>query len=265
MSETPILLITGASGRIGSFYRRHLREWAHGYQLRLSDVKPPVVEEDGEWRIGNLTEPAFAQQLMRGVDTVLHLGADPRPDADFYDSLLDNNFKSTYNIYRAAADANVSKVIYASSGQAVLGYPDDVQIHTDQAVRPMNMYGVSKCFGEATAACFAVSYGLPSICVRIGWVVSREEISGKSDYNPYDLNRAVTEEDLCRLLDCCLTATGISYAIVHGESNNRFPRLDLSETRALLGYEPQDDAFTLAGVLPPAKGSSDAAFSKMKL
>jgi len=60
----------------------------------------------------------------------------------------------------------------------------------------------------------------------------------------------VTEADLCRMFDCCLAATGITYAIVHAVSNNRFSFLDLSETRALLGYDPQDDAFALAGIWP---------------
>lgn len=31
--------------------------------------------------------------------------------------------------------------------------------------------------------------------------------------------------------------------IGHGISNNRFKRLDLSETTRVLGYQPQDDAF----------------------
>ncbi len=251
MSVSPTLLITGASGRIGSFYRRHLRERDHSYQLRLSDIKPPPEQADGEWQIGNLADPEFATSLVAGVDTIIHLGADPRPDADFYASLLDNNFKSTYNLYRAADAAGVKKVVYASSGQAVLGYQDEVQVHSGQAVQPMNMYGVSKCFGEATAACFAYAHQLPSICVRIGWVVAREEIAGRRDINPTDLARAVTEADICRMLDCCLVANGITYAIVHAISNNRFTFLDLSETRELLGYEPQDDAFALAGIWPP--------------
>jgi len=251
MSELPTILITGAAGRIGSFYRRYLREREPArYQLRLSDIKPPTAEQDGEWQSGNLADPQFAARLVAGVDTIIHLGADPHPDADFYASLLDNNFKATYNLYRAAADTGVKKVIYASSGQAVLGYQDEMQVHPDQAVRPLNMYGVSKCFGEATAACFAYAHHLPSICVRIGWVVAAEEIANRRDTNPTDLARAVTEADLCRMFDCCLAATGITYAIVHAVSNNRFSFLDLSETRALLGYDPQDDAFAIAGIWP---------------
>jgi hypothetical protein len=37
----------------------------------------------------------------------------------------------------------------------------------------------------------------------------------------------------------------LKFAIFHGLSNNRFKRLDISDARALVGYEPQDDAFQL--------------------
>jgi nucleoside-diphosphate-sugar epimerase len=44
------------------------------------------------------------QEACRGVETVVHLAADPSPEADFYGSLLENNIKGTYNVFRAAKD-----------------------------------------------------------------------------------------------------------------------------------------------------------------
>lgn len=35
----------------------------------------------------------------------------------------------------------------------------------------------------------------------------------------------------------------MKHLIAHGISNNRFKRLDLSETTRVLGYHPVDDAF----------------------
>jgi hypothetical protein len=37
----------------------------------------------------------------------------------------------------------------------------------------------------------------------------------------------------------------IQFALVHGVSNNRFKRIDLTETRELLNYQPLDDAFEI--------------------
>jgi hypothetical protein len=50
---------------------------------------------------------------------------------------------------------------------------------------------------------------------------------------------------LNQLIDRCITATHIRFAIVNGLSNNTFNHLDLSDARELLGYEPQDDAMKL--------------------
>jgi len=43
----------------------------------------------------------------------------------------------------------------------------------------------------------------------------------------------------------CVEAADVQFAIVHGISDNRFKRLDLTSTRNLLGYAPQDDAFDI--------------------
>ena len=38
---------------------------------------------------------------------------------------------------------------------------------------------------------------------------------------------------------------GRDFAIVYGISNNRFKRVDLTSTRELLEYQPEDDAFEI--------------------
>jgi nucleoside-diphosphate-sugar epimerase len=48
------------------------------------------------------------------------------------------------------------------------GYASDAQLAPEAPLRPVNLYGVSKCFGEAVAAYFAQAEGISSIVVRIG-------------------------------------------------------------------------------------------------
>jgi hypothetical protein len=55
----------------------------------------------------------------------------------------------------------------------------------------------------------------------------------------------MSARDLHQLLSRCIEAPDIAFAIVHDLSENRFKRLDLTSTRDLLGYAPQDDAFTI--------------------
>src|SRR5215472_2577002 len=169
MSTARSILLTGAAGGIGSAFFRHA---ADQYTFRLADRQTSTLSEalaQGHevYRL-EVADLESCQHACQGIDTVVHLAADANPTADFTSSLLPNNILGTYNIFRAARDQGCRRVIFASSGQVVLGYPSDVQLQPESPIRPINMYGVSKSFGEAVAAYFAFAEGLSSIAMRIG-------------------------------------------------------------------------------------------------
>ncbi len=60
-----------------------------------------------------------------------------------------------------------------------------------------------------------------------------------------DLSAWVSPGDLCVLLAQCIEVDlgEEPFIIAQGISDNRFKRLDLTETRARLGYGPEEDAF----------------------
>ena len=238
------VLLTGAGGRIATAFRKHAGD---RYALRLVDRDAGRIgDPDGHEVIeADLADLAVCQQLCAGMDVVLHLAADPSPAADFYGSLLDNNVKAVYNIFRAAKDQGCRRVIFASSIQVIEGYPLDVQPRPDSPIKPMNMYAVCKAFGEATAHYFAHAEGLSSIAVRVG------AFEGNRAELPTDgrtLSAFVSKRDLSHLLMRCIEAENVQFAILHAVSDNRFKRMDITSTRELVGYQPQDDAFVLAGV-----------------
>jgi nucleoside-diphosphate-sugar epimerase len=110
-------------------------------------------------------------------------------------------------------------------------------------VRPSDMYGVSKCFGEAVASYFAYTEGLSSIAIRIG-AFDQVPPPGQQ-LSARNLSAFISRGDISHLLVQCIEVPDIQFALVHGVSNNRFKRLDLTETRELLNYQPQDDAFEI--------------------
>ncbi len=161
------ILVTGATGRIGKDFailsadKYALRLTSRSLE-RLGDVAPH------EAMALDLADPDACQRACEGIHTIVHLAAEASPSAGFYESLLDTNIKGAFNIFRAAKDQGCRRIIYASSIQAMEGNPLDVQGMTDRPLRPVNLYGVSKCFGEALAHYFAVTEGLSSIVVRVG-------------------------------------------------------------------------------------------------
>lgn len=236
------VLLTGAAGRIGAPFARFA---AGRYDLRLADRRVPPesagTTSDATWIALDVADLDACRQACAGIDTIVHLAADPSPEADFYGSLLDNNVKGAFNVFEAAAEAGCRRVVYASSAQAVAGYPVETQVHPDMPVRPRNLYGASKCFGEALAACFAAQRGLSCIAVRIGHY---HETPPDASWTARDVSAYLSVRDCHQLLLRCIEAPDtIPFAVVHGVSNNRFPLLNLSSTRALLGYAPEDDGF----------------------
>jgi len=241
------VLITGAAGRIGSSLTRDLTD---RYDLILSDVRAPDDPRGHPFVAADIADLDALRALCAGVDTVVHLAADPSMEAT-WESLLPRNLVGLYNVFQAAHEAGCRRVIFASSINAVFGYPKDVQVRTDMPVRPLNLYGASKAWGEAVACFYADQRGLSAICLRFGWVIERDSQLLRPDH-PY-LDIALTYEDLTRLVVASIDAPDdLRFGVFHGVSDNRWKRLDISDARRRLGYAPQDDAFVLAHAIREA-------------
>jgi nucleoside-diphosphate-sugar epimerase len=234
------ILLTGATGRVGASFFEYARD---KYHFRLAARRIDRMENPGEHETIPLdaSDLDACQAACQGMDAVVHLAADPSPAADFYGSLLDNNIKGAYNIFRAAADQGCQRVVYASSIQIIEGYPLDVQAGSEMPVKPVNMYGACKAFGEATAHYFAAVEKLSSLVVRIG------NYQGNSDSMEADgrrLSAWISERDMNQLIERCIEAPAdLKFGIFQAVSDNRFKRMDITSAREKVGYAPQDDSF----------------------
>jgi hypothetical protein len=198
----------------------------------------------GEIVVGELGDLDALKRFCADVDTIVHLAADPSPSAT-WQSLLDSNIVGTYHVFAAAkAAGSVRRVIYASSIHAVSGYPKDVQVHENHPVNPGDLYGVSKCFGEALCRYMAEQEGVSAIAIRIGAFQPLE--SAQSEHGFRMMDAFVSQRDLNQLIHRCIDAADtLRFAIFHGLSDNRFKRMDISSARQLVGYAPE--------TTPPAK------------
>ncbi len=228
------LLITGAAGRIGGYLRRY---WGDRYTLRLSDVRPvenlSEHEEFVEMDIANYD--AFAA-ACRDIDVVVHLAADPSMQADFYGTLLNLNIIGCYNAFEAARAAGCRRIVFASSINAVLGHEDKTPVPWEIPVYPINVYGATKCWGEALARAYAHQHDLSCICVRIGGAAFKQDGQWSAD-TP---NMGISARDQAQLFGRCVDAPDdLKFKIVHGISNHVHSWMDLDVSREL-GYEPED-------------------------
>lgn len=232
------VLVTGAAGRIGSYFAAHA---AGRYELTLMvhpDADAADLSAHGRVVRARLGDLEQLKEHFAGQDTIVHLAANPAPDAT-WDSVQRDNITGTYHAFVAAESAGCRRVVYASSVHAVSGYAAERQVHADEPVNPGDLYGVSKCFGEAMGRYLAVQRELSVICIRIGTFLPRESAEDPQRTPLVDV--FVSRRDLHQLIERCIDNEDLRFAIVHGLSNNRFHRMDVTEAKELVGYEPVDD------------------------
>jgi dTDP-4-dehydrorhamnose reductase len=243
------VLVTGAAGRIGSYFARHAHD-KHDLRLMVHQSNPreavDAIAGFGEVVQGDIGDLAGMKELCRDIDTVLHLAANPSGSATWA-SLLPLNIAGTYHTFVAARAAGCRRVIFASSIHAVSGYPADVQVKTGDPPNPGDLYGVTKCFGEVLGRYMAEQEGLSTICLRIGGVQSLED--GRQEASLRLFDGFVSYRDLYQLIEKSIAAEHIQFAIFHALSDNHVKRLDISDARELLGYQPQDDVSKLNPLL----------------
>ncbi|MEL6304412.1 MAG: NAD-dependent epimerase/dehydratase family protein, partial [Bacteroidota bacterium] len=141
-----------------------------------------------------------------------------------------------------AVTQNCKRLIFASSAQTIEGYPTDIQVHNNMLVKPKNLYGVSKCFGEALAAYYANNKAISAISLRIG---AYEFPKDFTEMNARDLSAYLHPDDFNQLLVGCIETKNIKHEVFNAISDNRYKRLDITEALEKVGYQPKADGFEL--------------------
>lgn len=241
------VLLTGAAGRVGTAFRHFAGD---RYQLRLVDRVTANIQAPGAHEIieADLADLNACQRVCADMDTVVHLAADAGTTADFYGSLLDNNIKAAYNIFRAAKDQHCRRVIFASSVQVIEGYPLDIQARVEMPMKPMNLYAAAKGFSELMGHYFAYAEGLSCIGVRIGAFEHNPGLQTPDGIDGRNLSAFVSARDLSHLFVQCIETPDVQYAVFQACSDNRFKRMDITNAREVVNYQPQDDAFEVFNV-----------------
>ena len=231
------VLITGATGNLGTKLRRHL-EANRRYDLRLlclNGANDPAVatvdlsRPDESWR-----------HYFAGVDVVLHFAAESKPRAD-WSSVQRHNIDATLNVFHAAVRHNVRRIVFASSNWTMAGYRFGTErLTTDMSPRPLRAYGISKLICERIGENFAKSHDVSVICLRIGNCPPTVHDRALMRVSRWQQEMWISDRDFLQLVERAMLASDIRFAVVNGESNNPGMRWDLTETRRLLGYVPED-------------------------
>jgi uronate dehydrogenase len=245
MPDQPLLL-TGAAGTLGRWLRPGLLE-SHG-RLRISDIKDPGPAADGEEVvIADLGDRDAVDRLVAGTRAIVHFGGIAFEKS--FDEILHSNIIGTYNVYEAARKHGVKRVVFASSNHAIGFHTRDQKLDAAAVTRPDTYYGVSKTFGENLASLYVDKYGLEIACLRIGSALPEPR-------EPRHLSTWLSYPDLLQMVEACLTAPKLTFAILYGASANDRTWWDNS-LHADLGFRPRDNAEAHAAKLLPGGDQRD--------
>ena len=162
------IVVTGGTGKAGRWVVRDLRERGH-------DVLNVDVAHDGSAHgmcvLADLTDLGQVHEVVAGADAAVHLAAIPAPEIRPAGETFRNNAMSTYNVFAAAVERGVARVVWASS-ETVLGLPFDhppayAPIDERHPPRPETSYALSKLVGETMAQQFNRRTGVPFVGLRI--------------------------------------------------------------------------------------------------
>ena len=225
------LVLTGAAGRLGSWLREPLSKMAD--ELVSTDIQDDIGQlNQGERYVkADLSDYQQVHDVLAGAEMVVHFGAigDEAP----FDQILQANIIGAYNVWEAAFQHRLKRVVYASSIHAVGMYPKNQFIGTDVPHRPDTYYGLAKCFAEDLASLYWDKRGVESVCMRI--------LSCAQVTNARALGSWLSYDDLIQLVERSITTPVTGFSVVYGVSKNDRAPVD-NTAASFLGYRPQDNA-----------------------
>lgn len=166
------ILVTGGGGFIGSHLAKRLVSLGHQVSIldnfstgRRSNLE--ALASDVEIIEGDIQSYERVVHAVRGCEIVFHEAALPSVPRSVQDPLTSNasNVTGTLNVLLAARDAEVRRVIYASSS-SVYGSNETLPKSEDTAALPISPYAVAKLAGEGYCRSFGAVYGLEAVAIR---------------------------------------------------------------------------------------------------
>jgi NAD+ dependent glucose-6-phosphate dehydrogenase len=150
-------------------------------------------------------------------------------------------------VLRAAREASIKRVVFASTNQVMLGYRfRDGPVTTDMPPAPLSPYGFSKLFCEELGRGFAEETGISFIGLRIGYFQRGENLPGpRMGIGVWGQPMWLSNRDMMHAAERAIEAENVPFAILNLMSENPGMRWDLEHTRKTIGYAPQDGHVTV--------------------
>ena len=169
------VLVTGGTGAVGCSAVARLI--GNGHEVTVIGRRPDMEVDGGTYQVCDINDYASLREQVKGMEGIVHLAALPHPFAGSDEDIFQINCAGTFNVYQAAAEEGIKRVVSASSINA-FGYnfgleafplryfPIDEQ-HPGVTTDP---YSFSKQIMEEIGAYFWRREGISTVLLRLPFV-----------------------------------------------------------------------------------------------
>lgn len=179
------ILVTGGAGFIGSHLVDKLIKKGHKVVVidNLSTGKKVNLNSKADFYNVDICNFDKINPLFKNIDFVFHLAAIPRVPLSIKDPLTTSkvNILGTINVFKAAIDTEVKRIIVASSS-SIYGDQEKLPLKEDMVPHPISPYALQKLVGENFAKLFSNIYKIPIVSLRY-FNVYGPRIDFDSDYS----------------------------------------------------------------------------------
>ena len=167
-----VYVVTGGGGFIGSHIVEELLRRNEIVRVidnfstgKWENVEP--FEGGAEIIEADIAEGKNLPRFLEGADYVIHQAAIPSVPKSILDPVKSHhaNVNGTLQLLNASREANVKRVVYASSS-AVYGDSPTLPKHEGMMPNPLSPYGAQKLFAEIYCQVFSRAYGLETVSLR---------------------------------------------------------------------------------------------------
>ena len=166
------VLVTGAAGLIGFTLAARLHR--DGRAVIGMDQVAPAEDFEFPFITADLADVhKLYQALDLGADGIVHCGAVSGPMllTDNPRAIVESNLVGSANIFEAARQRKLRRVVYCSSTSAYGEHPEDLEMCSEAtALNAVDVYGATKAGGDILARAYAAQHGLDAVALRFSWV-----------------------------------------------------------------------------------------------
>lgn len=164
------MLVTGATGRVGSRAVPRLAAWGESVRVLVRDELRalPFREAGLDVHVGDLRDPRTREACVAGVDVVLHIAATFRGAAP--EEVAEVNASATRELARAAQAAGVRRFVFTSTGLVYGTGGNRPAREADALPGSIPPYPASKAAAEAELLALHGTAGFDVRVARLGFV-----------------------------------------------------------------------------------------------